>query len=1710
MKKKLSFMMVALLSIAAFAATVTWKVTGETAVTADTSIFSDDELTVKTVFTTQLTAENVTINGQEFTHYINVRVDKFPTAEIPTGTKKNDTSSPLVFTPKKDMTVTVYYLRQPDGGSGNTFTPGDGKDLRFYDQSAPTVAINGATVNVEKINYKIDPDAQEPVTDPETGEPVVNNAYVWQTFSLEANKTYTLCASGTTIRFYGLTYKSFESVANVAALNALADKADFKFSGEATVQAMPKKGSNVYCYIKDDTGWTLIYDAGGSKTAGLEVGKKIAANWDGAVNIYNGLFEAVPAAALTATEDPAVTPTFETVPVTAVTAENVNKIVKFEGVTIASVSGNDFKVKSGELSVAGYNQFAVEGLANGAVVNMTGAIGIYNTTVQFQPIEVEVVTPAPAPAPIEISPASGADIAAALEEATAVQTPTSITINLAAGGAYTVSAPIVPSAAFTINGNGATIDASGFLDAFIKMSKQPSVEKVESGQYVVAAESKIDNVKITGLTRSLFADNGTAYAFETFTISNSVFNYDSQPSVVLNFANAMAINFNITNSTFFSLEAGSANFIALSGKRPWQITGHEDVDGKLTVDHNTFYNVAKAKQFLNTNTLKGQHRYKYEMNSNIFVDVSNKKIYGNMTNNTNQVITDSKNTYLFEGVFFAETNYNGDEGLQTDPGFKDAANGDFTLSLTSDQNTAKTGDPRWIAYSINVADGIENGSVVPDVTSAAAGTVVTLTATPAEGYELDAITVTGVTTEIAVTVTDGKFTMPADAVTVNATFKKAPADVTVAAGDITDGDITAAIAAKAAGAPVKNLTINLATDGAYKVTAPIEAGASIMINGATGATIDASALTDPFIALSATPTAAFLPKNDGSGVTDYYGIEKVDINNVKVTGLKNSIFWDSNKKYCVVDFKIDNCVFALATEAVQNEALISFQAGGAKDFAVKNSTISGNNAVAKYFVRFNNSARIDRYGFVKAEDTWSFTYENNTFYGLLKSDGQWGNYSGIVGKNAQGILTIKNNLWVDCDAQTMRRLTGSKNFSGFNAASAMANNVFNVAGAVVDQGSYGNGSDINGVVTFTDAAAGDFNATLGTEDAPATATTAVGDPRWTVTNKQIPANITIGATELEAAANDISAALATAATGKIVGNLTVNLAAGGAYKVTAPIEAGGSVVINGAEGAVIDASALTAPFIALSTEPTAAFLPKNDGSGNTDYYGIDKVDINNVKVTGLKQSIFWDSNKKYCVVDFKIDNCVFALATEAVQNEALIAFQAGGAKDFTVKNSTISGNNAVAKYFARYNNSARIDRYGFVQAEDTWSFTYENNTFYGLLNSDGQWGNYSGIVGKNAQGILTIKNNLWVDCDAQTMRRLTGSKNFSAFNAASAMANNVFNREGAVVDQGSYGNGSDLKGVVTFTDAANGDFNGKIKLAPGTVAPATLPGDARWTLTTEDTKLYIIGDMNGWSRTAMTEMTFNAEKQVFEYEYAPTTFAHLAFADYQMTEAEAEADVDWSIFNSTYRYAIGEGDQDVTLNSPIALSKVNGSLTLQPVKSGTSYTITVAADFSTVTITGEAEPAPTVEKLYIMGTGTTGAWDTTTEMTFNETTQAFEYEVTNNGTLYITFGDAPFTNWDDWNANNRIAIGPGNQDAPVGTEFDLIKVGGEGTLVLEAGSYKISVTKALKCTITTTTGINAVKADALKDAQIYTISGQRVDKAQKGLYIVNGRKVVIK
>jgi hypothetical protein len=73
-------------------------------------------------------------------------------------------------------------------------------------------------------------------------------------------------------------------------------------------------------------------------------------------------------------------------------------------------------------------------------------------------------------------------------------------------------------------------------------------------------------------------------------------------------------------------------------------------------------------------------------------------------------------------------------------------------------------------YTITIASPITNGTVTADKTQAIEGETVTLTVTPAQGYEQETLSYTtnGGTT---VAITGTTFVMPAADVTVTATFK---------------------------------------------------------------------------------------------------------------------------------------------------------------------------------------------------------------------------------------------------------------------------------------------------------------------------------------------------------------------------------------------------------------------------------------------------------------------------------------------------------------------------------------------------------------------------------------------------------------------------------------------------------------------------------------------------------------------------------------------------------------------------------------------------------------------------------------------------------------------------------------------------------------------------------------------------------------------------
>ena len=341
-----------------------------------------------------------------------------------------------------------------------------------------------------------------------------------------------------------------------------------------------------------------------------------------------------------------------------------------------------------------------------------------------------------------------------------------------------------------------------------------------------------------------------------------------------------------------------------------------------------------------------------------------------------------------------------------------------------------------------------------------------------------------------------------------------------------------------------------------------------------------------------------------------------------------------------------------------------------------------------------------------------------------------------------------------------------------------------------------------------------------------------------------------------------------------VGQIIINLKEA-QYTVSSTLEAPATLYING-NGATIDASALSGAFIKMSATPSVELV--------NDYYRIEGIGINDLTLNGLKGSIFHDNNVKYCAVGFYISNCVMQLATESVNNEALIAFQGGGAKDFYVTNSTIYGNAGVAKYFVRYNNSARLDRYGYDKDTEFETVNYQKNTFYNLLNSEGQWANYSGMAGQKYTA-FDVKNNIWMNCGENLIaRRLLGGRAASSYTNCTFENNTyahvdaesgevVFETEGTVgtdeetgeaTNVGTYDvSGTALTTDPKFRDAANGDF----AVEASTAQALYETGDQRWGTWAAPVaaNYYLVGNMNGWEISDDYKLTLNDKAETEEY-----------------------------------------------------------------------------------------------------------------------------------------------------------------------------------------------------------------------------------------------------
>lgn len=294
---------------------------------------------------------------------------------------------------------------------------------------------------------------------------------------------------------------------------------------------------------------------------------------------------------------------------------------------------------------------------------------------------------------------------------------------------------------------------------------------------------------------------------------------------------------------------------------------------------------------------------------------------------------------------------------------------------------------------------------------------------------------------------------------------------------------------------------------------------------------------------------------------------------------------------------------------------------------------------------------------------------------------------------------------------------------------------------------------------------------------------------------------------------DIAAELAAAVEGKDVASITINLAEGGEYTVSSSLVAPATFTLNG-NGATITAPAELAA--AMITTPAGDLAEWN----SVDF------SINNVTIKGLAQAVFASAGKNYLYNAFTIDNVVAECTASIVFD-----FRKGGvAKDFTIQNSTFYAPVATTNSFYSSQSAQKATEAPDVTLQ---TFTLKNSTFYNYAYTK----NFFTHRQSNQTWLaFTLVDNIFVNCgkSGQVVKGINQGQNGK--NPVWTISGNIFNFDGADTSAAETTGDEDepvqnsIAAVVTFADAAAGNFNATLALAEGAVAPESV-GDPRWTVT---------------------------------------------------------------------------------------------------------------------------------------------------------------------------------------------------------------------------------------------------------------------------------------
>jgi len=309
------------------------------------------------------------------------------------------------------------------------------------------------------------------------------------------------------------------------------------------------------------------------------------------------------------------------------------------------------------------------------------------------------------------------DIAAAVEaEKAKVAKVGKITINLIEGAAYTVNSSIVAPAALVINGNGATVDASALGASMI------TTDAAEPAEWVTIDSVAVKDVTVKGLGKALFYSAIKNRNIQNFVVDNSVVEV-AKDVVVFDFTKgSVAMNFTVKNSTLYAPTATTKSIYSSQTAQKGSDAGATaDAPQTFTFENTTLYNLTYNRNLF-THRSASQTWMKYVVKNNVVVNTGNANFmttinHGQDNKNPQYEIATNSVGTLVDGVYTDLSESQLVQGnvmgtlVTTNPGFKDAATGDFTVYEGSEQAKEQIGDPRWLVeYDENLTgiDGINS------------------------------------------------------------------------------------------------------------------------------------------------------------------------------------------------------------------------------------------------------------------------------------------------------------------------------------------------------------------------------------------------------------------------------------------------------------------------------------------------------------------------------------------------------------------------------------------------------------------------------------------------------------------------------------------------------------------------------------------------------------------------------------------------------------------------------------------------------------------------------------------------------------------------------------------------------------------------------------------------------------------------------------------